>query len=176
MVNLKWKTVLLSSLITALVLFGSWFGYQHLNTEKPIQAWFEDKEGIELVELNATRKGVEITVRFHNPDQFYPLYAKLDGFLQELDLPYVLTISAEQGEFNPFWLKHSAAFAESIYHHRYRDIQHYIEKLKANDEVRDGYVIVAEKGVFIYLDPSTGREVYLHFPAPEQTGGMLDDD
>ncbi|MDQ0337616.1 hypothetical protein J2S00_000386 [Caldalkalibacillus uzonensis] len=168
MQQLKWKTVLLSCLLTALVLFGGWFIYQYLNTEKPIQAWFEHKQGIELVHMENSRGLTEVTVRFHDPKQFYRLYAELDRFLQGMGQPYVIAIAREQGEYHPLWLKHSAEFAEAIHHRQFSAIEQHIEELKAQQEVEDGYVLVTSQGVFIYLAPSSAEEVYLHFPLPDE--------
>jgi hypothetical protein len=169
---LNWKKVLLSCILTILILFGGWFLYDYFNMDKPIHAWFDEHQSVELMEINDKGQATEVVVRFHDKNSFYKDYYDLVFFLNQLGDDYQIAIDPEQGMFHPFWKEHSMVIAEAVESGDYDQIKRYIDQLKESKVIHDGYAVVTQDGLFLYIDPARGEDLYLQFPTSLGEGGV----
>lgn len=171
MQNINWKIVLLSCILSAFLLFGGWFLYAYFQQDRPIYFWFEQHQTVELVELNEGKNGIDVVVRFHDPDRFDQDYHNLSRFLNQLTDKYQIVIVPEQSIFHPFWRKHGTQFVQFIEQKEYGHLNRYIDQLKNSQEIVDGYATITEEGILIYIDVADQDDVYLRFPISLWRGG-----
>jgi hypothetical protein len=170
--KLNKKIILLSCLITAVVLFGGWFLLSFFNTEKPIQDWAAEEQGMEIVNIRTAQDRLEVSIRFENHPDFGIVYASFDQFLQQtlMDRNPSIQLDAEQGELHPFWLEHSAPFLELIQAGSFNELNDEMNRLLETDEVNEGEVYMNSEHVFLYFAVEDGDEIYIVMPMSWQGG------
>lgn len=175
MLKLNKKMVILSFVITTSIVFGGWFLIQYLNTEKPIQQWFVDKEGVQLTDYEATRDALTIHVDFNNNHKFAHSFLELFHFLKETNPNKQVDISlnSNNSEQNEWWLKHSVPIYEAIKFSRFTDIEDQLNIWKENNKIQDGSIKMTQDYIFIYIKPQHEADIYLAIPYVKIKDGGL---
>ncbi len=63
------KTMVISFLVTLVLLFGGFVGYQQIMIKEPIVAFLEDRQEVQLADIHVTPAEVEISLNIKNPEQ-----------------------------------------------------------------------------------------------------------
>lgn len=173
MKNLNKKVIFLSFAITALILFGGWFGIQFLGTEKPITDYLNKQESIEVIDLVVDQRKVDIVIQFDAEKDFAKDYVELRQFLTESakGKEINLQIDPNQSENHPWWLDHSSVILESLYDQKYTKIEETIHFWIESGTLSEGKLSMNSNKVFIYLKPLDQEGIYLIFPVPVEKGG-----
>lgn len=176
MKNLNYKIIVLSCSLTAVLLFGGWFLMQYLNTERPIQDWIEERDGIEMISLENGQDSLRVNVRFVDHEVFGQDYLAFHEYLKKTAgaKEVHIHIAPEQGENHPFWLEQSFSFVELIRHEQFTQLKGHIEKLEQDGLIVSGNAMMNSDLVFIYLllpeDQSEENEVYVTLKLHEPQG------
>lgn len=175
--KLNKKVIFLSFAITAIVLFGGWFGIQFLGTEKPIIEYLEEKETIEIIDLKVDQRKLDLVIRYEDDPYFAQSYMEISKFLQEVaGLKEIhLQIDPKQSEHHPWWLNHSASILENLYAQKYTKIEEIIQDWINTGLLIEGNLSMNSDAIFIYLKPTDEDPVYLYFPVETSKGGSLSD-
>lgn len=173
MKQLNIKMVLLSCILTAVVLFGGWFAIQFLNTEKPILDWVEAREGMEIVDIKSDRESLQVEVRFANQSDFGQDVLQFYNYLEDTrpGKQIDILIAAEQGEYHAFWLENASAFLEILNQGHLTQFDAVMQRLKTDDRIDDGRVMMTTEHIFLYFDLADDEEVYIILPAGLNQGG-----
>lgn len=171
------KIMILSFAVTAVVLFGGWFGVQYLGSEKPITDWVAAHDGIDIEELVIDQQKIYVEIDFQNDKEFGLTYLQFKHFLTQIgkgkDINIV--VRPEFGQHHPWWLDHSAGILEFIKNKEYTKIEEQINQWMEDGNLKDGKMQMNSEYVFIYLQPVESPPIYLIFPIREQQGGGLSD-
>ena len=175
MLDINWKKVLLSCAIALVLIISGWILFRYLNTEQPLQTWFDDHPSLKLVSIEEGRQGTEVVVRFLEGERFSQDYLALDRFLKTIGPQYRIVIDGEQAFFHPFWKRHGAFVFEAYQQGRYTRITQWLDQLKTDGQVKDGYMQITPQGLFIYIDLRDEEDLFVRLPAVQLEGGEEDE-
>lgn len=167
MKNINLKVVLLSFVITASVLFGSWFAMQFFQLERPITDWFSQNEKLELTDVKVIQNKVHLWVRFNDHEDFATDLLDLQTYVQQLtkDKELFLHFEEKQSEQHPWWLKHSANILQFLADKQYAEIDQLLSDWQDSGVIKSAHFVMNSKYIFIYIKPSAEQDaVYLMFP------------
>jgi hypothetical protein len=171
------KILILSFAVTAVVLFGGWFGVQYLGSEKPITDWVTAHEGIDIEELVIDQRKIYVEIDFQNDKEFGLTYLQFKHFLTQVGngKEIIIEVRPEFGQHHPWWLNHSAGIIEFIKNKEYTNIEERINQWTEEGILKDGKMQMNSEYIFIYLQPVESKPIYLIFPIHAQQGGGLSD-
>ena len=82
-----------------------------------------------------------------------------------------ILIAAEQGEYHAFWLENASAFLEILNQGHLTQFDAVMQRLKTDDRIDDGRVMMTTEHIFLYFDLADDEEVYIILPAGLNQGG-----
>jgi hypothetical protein len=173
MKKLNIKTLLLSFAISAVVLFGGWFAMKFIEQQKPITDWVANEKGVKIEELQINHNMIDVQVSFDNKKEFGLFMVKFKQFLETIaeGKQLKLEINPEQSELNPWWLENSAPIIETLYAQEYSQLKGIVEGWKEEGLVKEGNVSMNSQYIFIYLEPTNGKPIYLFLSLDEKMEG-----
>lgn len=166
--------MLLSFMVTAIILFGSWFVLQFFGQEKPITDWIEKEKGVHLNHIEVTQQRIDIELSFEDKQDFGLKFVEFKQVVDKVakDKLVKITIQPEQSEYHPWWLENSAPILEALKRGQYTEITRLINHWQKEGKLSSGYAVMNSEYLFIYLKPTGKDDIYLVFPVKEiVTGG-----
>ncbi len=178
MKKLKLPIIILSFVVTAVILFGGFFTWQHVGLEKPLLQWADEQENIRIEALNIQQNKVWMEVSFTDKS-FATSYIQLVQFLNThaQGKVHVIQLMPEQSEYHQWWLSHSSEILEVLQKGSYTQVNDILSRWKKQDIIADGYLKMNQEYLFIYIEPVQDEgidpaPVYLVYQISELKGGV----
>jgi hypothetical protein len=127
-----------SLIVTLVILFGGYLGFQHWNIQKPIEQAVRTSQGAKLVSLHLSPKRVRVDLAIKKGFVFSPEYRKLRERMEEAANDRILEIrliDRRDAELVDAWERMAFGVNEGIARQEYTQIPETVESIARSEGI-----------------------------------------
>lgn len=150
--NLRLKPVVISMVTASVLLFGSWFSFQHWGVTQPIEEQVEGIDGVRLVEQEKTDELLILHLEVGADIRLREVQAQLEKDLADLLAGRSLVLRVQDNpsdELERWWGKNLFQVAEAMDLRRYASIPEHLNNI--SDDLKNSKVIVEMDDTNVYV-------------------------
>lgn len=166
--KLRPMPMIMSLLLTLAFLFGGWSAYQHFYVEQPIRAYIEEKENVELKNIQFSNDQVKVELAFRDPDTFAADYKAIKDYIADhtgktvsIQLPVVERSMKELWEEEYFFI------AEAMKKQEYSEIPRIMDKIKKERQIEKTVSRMDDENIYVFLQKGS-EHLYAVLPFKEE--------
>lgn len=172
--KLRVGPVVASVAVSALLLFGGWFGYKQWAVESPFEHKVNSYEGVKSVQADITPKKVDLKLDLEPGSDFGGLVRQIekDGKKYIGSRELKLTVEENSSEkLDQVWEQAMFPIAQAMENKAYTEITATLDKLQQSESGLSAKADMDDKNVYITLTDGKASK-YIILPRVPQTIGV----
>jgi hypothetical protein len=172
-VKLRIGTIAASVAVSALLLFGGWYAYQHWVVESPFEKTVKQFDGVNSVESDINRKQVALKLDLKPGTNLGELvkYINNDGkkWVGQRELSFEIK-DQSNSDLNRAWNKVLFSIAQAMENKQYTNITTALDQLQQQDKSITAKAEMDDKNVYITLTDGKASKFIILPRIPERMG------
>lgn len=165
--NINKKKAITVFVVTLLILFGGWYGYQSFLKDRAINEWANSQaDDLTINKVEHTPEHIIVDVAWHNgalfAEQYLDLLEKVKSLHPQKEV--YIQINPAQSQANLWWLQHSAIFFEALSKQAYTEIEKALQHLAEQGHIEDYSFGMNKELTFFYIEPKNQAALYIVLP------------